>query len=84
MNTRDGVLVLSENAGSHEELGEWAMTVNPFDVSGQADALYAALTMDVGDRHRRLEAIRDQVRTYDVAAWGEALLADLDGIRSRS
>ena len=38
VNERDGVLVLSENAGSHEELGEWALTVNPFDVEGQADA----------------------------------------------
>ena len=32
VNQRDGVLVLSENAGSHEELGEWAITVNPFDI----------------------------------------------------
>ena len=24
VNERDGVLVLSENAGAHEELGEWA------------------------------------------------------------
>ncbi len=40
VNTRDGVLVLSENAGAHEELGDWALTVNPFDVAGQADAIH--------------------------------------------
>ena len=34
VNTRDGVLVLSENAGAHEELAPWALTVNPFDVGG--------------------------------------------------
>ena len=34
LNTRDGALVLSENAGAHEELGDWAVTVDPFDVSG--------------------------------------------------
>ena len=34
VNVRDGVLVLSENAGAHDELGEWALTVNPFDVAG--------------------------------------------------
>jgi trehalose 6-phosphate synthase len=84
VNTRDGVLVLSENAGSHEELGRWALTVNPFDVSGQADALYAALTMDAGERRRRLEAIRAHVREHDVASWGSAQMADLDRIRSRS
>ena len=40
VNERDGVLVLSENAGAHEKLGEWALTVNPFDLEDQADALY--------------------------------------------
>jgi trehalose 6-phosphate synthase len=82
VNTRNGVVVLSENAGSHEELGRWALTVNPFDVSGQADALYTALTMDAGERRRRLEAIRAHVREHDVAAWGTAQLADLDRVRS--
>src|SRR5919109_3873543 len=31
VNERDGVLVLSENAGAAEELGEWVVRVNPFD-----------------------------------------------------
>ena len=39
VNERDGVVVLSENAGAHAELGEWALTVNPFDVEGQAEAI---------------------------------------------
>src|SRR5207244_3470964 len=34
VNERDGVLILSENAGAHEELGDWALSVNPFDVAG--------------------------------------------------
>ena len=50
VNGRDGVLVLSENAGAHEELGEWALTVNPVDVYGQAQAIYAALTMPAEER----------------------------------
>ena len=37
MNERDGVVVLSENAGAHEELGDWTLTVNPFDIEGQAE-----------------------------------------------
>jgi trehalose 6-phosphate synthase len=78
VNRRDGVLVLSENAGSHEELGTWAVTVNPFDVSGQADALYRALTMEAAERRRRIEAIRSHVREHDVVAWGNAQLADYD------
>jgi trehalose 6-phosphate synthase len=78
VNTCDGVLVLSENAGAHEELGPWALTVNPFDVSGQADAIYEALTMPLDERRRRLEGIRRAVRGHDINAWIETQLEDLD------
>ena len=80
VNGRDGVLVLSENAGAHEELGDWAVTVNPFDVLGQAEAIHAALTMAPEERRRRLEATRDHVRRNDLAAWADAQLADLDAL----
>jgi len=82
VNERDGALVLSENAGVHAELGEWAITVNPIDVSGQADALYEALMLGPGERSRRAEAIRAQVRKHDIKAWVDAQLADLDAVRS--
>ena len=78
VNERDGVLVLSENAGSHEELGRWALSVNPFDVEGQAAAIYEGLTMAADERRARLDAIRDHVRGHDVADWLAGQLADLD------
>src|SRR5947208_3168291 len=65
VNTRDGVLILSENAGAHEELGDWALTVNPFDVYGQAEAIDRALSLGAEDRRRRLEAIRAHVVEHD-------------------
>src|SRR3954468_11836345 len=80
VNGRDGVLILSENTGAHEDLGEWAVTVNPFDVYGQAQAINEALTMDAGERKRRLEKIRSSVRRNDLAAWLAAQLADLDRV----
>jgi trehalose 6-phosphate synthase len=80
VNERDGVLILSENAGAHEELGEWALTVNPFDVAGQAEAIHQALEMPLDERRARCEAIEAQVRENDVAAWIEAQLADLDRV----
>jgi len=80
VNARDGVLVLSENAGAHEELGEWTVTINPFDVWGQAEALHEALSMEEGERRRRAEAIRAQVRENDVSKWVEGLLGDLDRV----
>jgi trehalose 6-phosphate synthase len=78
VNERDGVVVLSENAGSHEELGEWALSVNPFDVEGQAEAIHAALTMPPEERRARLDAICNHVRANDAAGWLAAQLADLD------
>lgn len=77
VNQRDGVVVLSENAGAHAELGEWALTVNPFDVEGQAHAIERALSLDRDERRRRLDAIRTHVREHDVAAWVDTLLAAL-------
>jgi trehalose 6-phosphate synthase len=82
VNERDGVLILSENAGAHAELGEWALTVNPFDVAGQAEAINTALTMGESERRARLEAIRAHVREHDVAEWIEGQLADLDRCRA--
>jgi trehalose 6-phosphate synthase len=80
LNARDGVLILSENTGSSEELAEWALTVNPFDVYGQAEAIHAALTMPVEERRARIEATRAHVRENDLAQWIAAQLADLDRI----
>jgi trehalose 6-phosphate synthase len=84
VNTRDGVLILSENAGAHEELGEWALTVNPFDVAGQAQAIHEALTMSRQERRRRSQAIKEQVRENDIGAWIEAQLRDLEEARERA
>jgi trehalose 6-phosphate synthase len=80
VNERDGVLVLSENAGAHEELAEWTLSVNPLDLSGQAEAIHEALTLPRDERARRLEGIRAHVRENDVGAWIEALLADFDRV----
>ena len=82
VNERDGVLILSENAGAHAELGEWALTVNPFDVAGQAEAIHTALSMGESERRARLDGIRTHVREHDVAEWIESQLADLDRCRA--
>jgi trehalose 6-phosphate synthase len=77
VNRRGAVLALSENAGAHEELGEFAITLNPFDVQQMADALYESLTMPSDERHRRLAAAAEQVRTHDIRRWLDDQLVDL-------
>jgi trehalose 6-phosphate synthase len=84
VNERDGVLILSENAGAHEELGPWALSVNPFDVEEQAEAIHTAIEMSREERKARAEAIREHVRTHDVAGWLETQLEDLDRWAARA
>ena len=84
VNERDGVLILSENAGAYEELHRWAITVNPFDVSEQAEAIHEALEMPASERRARIEAIRAHVREHDLTAWIGAQLSDLDRWAARA
>jgi trehalose 6-phosphate synthase len=84
INERDGVLILSENAGAHEELADWALTVNPFDIAGQAEALRTALEMTSEERRQRLGGLRAHVREHDLAEWVEAQLSDLDRVRAHA
>src|SRR3954452_3502203 len=81
LNQRDGVLILSENAGAFEELAEWAICVNPFDIQQQADAIYQALTMHSQERKTRIEGIRQHVQAHDIARWIDTQLDDLAALR---
>src|ERR671937_1820029 len=83
VNQRDGVVVLSDNAGAVEELGDWVLTVNPFDVAAQAEALHAGLAMPAEERAVRLEAIQGHVREHDLAAWLGAQLEAVDRASAR-
>jgi trehalose 6-phosphate synthase len=80
VNERNGVVVLSENAGAWEELGRWVVTVDPLDVEGQAEAIHQALELPETERAQRAEAIRAYVREHDLGAWLRAQLADLDRV----
>jgi trehalose 6-phosphate synthase len=80
VNERVGAVVLSENAGAHEELGPWTITVNPFDVDAQAQAIHEALVLEEDERRRRLEAIRSHVHAHDINTWIDAQLEALDGV----
>ncbi len=69
VNQRDGVLALSREAGAFEELGEAALEVNPFDVSGTAAVLARALAMEPEERARRAAALRQLITARRPADW---------------
>jgi trehalose 6-phosphate synthase len=77
VNERDGVSVLSENTGAHEELGEHALSVNPFDIQALADSIHAALTMEPGERARRLRGLKEIVTARDPGDWIDEQLDDI-------
>src|SRR4051795_11723137 len=77
VNERHGVSILSENTGAHEELGEFALSVNPFDIQELADSIHAALTMDGGERERRAKGLHDIITSRDPGDWIDEQIADI-------
>jgi trehalose 6-phosphate synthase len=77
VNERNGALVLSENTGVHDELGAFALAVNPFDIDDQAEKLYTALTMAPDEKRARQEQCVAVVRENDLAKWLDRQLADI-------
>jgi trehalose 6-phosphate synthase len=59
LNTRDGVLCLSPDAGAWDDLGEAALAVHPYDVDQAAAALHTALTMAPDERATRSARLHD-------------------------
>jgi trehalose 6-phosphate synthase len=77
VNERQGVSILSENTGAHEELGEFALSVNPFDIQELADSIHAALTMEAVERARRAAGLVGIVTQRDPGDWIDEQLADI-------
>ncbi|WP_051882128.1 alpha,alpha-trehalose-phosphate synthase (UDP-forming) [Parvularcula oceani] len=73
-----GVLLLSQFAGSAEQLSGGALLVNPHDMSGMADGMRTGLKMPLAERRRRWEAMMKVVRAQDIVWWRDAFLGDLD------
>jgi trehalose 6-phosphate synthase len=82
VNEHAGVSLLSENTGAHEELAEFALSVNPFDVQEQADAIHRALTMSLEERVWRAEGLKRIVTARHPGDWIDDQLADIEAKRS--
>jgi trehalose 6-phosphate synthase len=77
VNERAGVSILSENTGAHEELGEFALSVNPFDIQALADSIHAALTMPVDERRRRHAGLQGIITARNPGDWIDEQLNDI-------
>ncbi len=84
VNERAGVSLLSENTGAHEELSEYALSVNPFDVQEQADAIHRALTMSGDERTWRCEGLKRLVTARDPGDWVDDQMRDIEAKRQQA
>jgi trehalose 6-phosphate synthase len=73
-----GVMILSEFAGAAAELSS-AILVNPYDVDGVAEGMKVALEMQPLEAGRRMNAMRQVIRTHTVHDWARGFLAELRG-----
>jgi trehalose 6-phosphate synthase len=58
-------------------LGEYALSVNPFDIQELADSIHAALTMPPEERQRRALGLKATVTQRDPGDWIDEQLADI-------
>jgi trehalose 6-phosphate synthase len=75
-----GVLVLSRFAGAAAEL-KTALLVNPLDPSEIGAAIHRALSMAVGERRERWNAMMDVLRANTIDNWTANFLKALRGTR---
>jgi len=73
LNNRDGVLLLSPEAGAWDELQDAAIAVHPYDIEHAAGALDQALSMPLDER----AALATKLRELAIARTPSDWLADL-------
>ena len=78
VNTRNGVLILSETSGVYDELREGALSISPTDIEGTMESLYQAITMDPEERRRRSSLLVSTVCKEDNTHWIYSQLEDIE------
>jgi len=78
INDNGGVLILSEHAGSYEELKDYSINVNPFDVSQTAEAIYQAVSMKSKERKERLSGLKEIVKERNIYNWVAEQFDDIE------
>jgi trehalose 6-phosphate synthase len=73
-NDLDGVLILSEFAGTARQIGQAALLVNPNDIEQLARTIDYALSLPGSERRARMLAARECIRTEDIGWWIEGCL----------
>ncbi len=79
-----GVLILSEFAGSAEQLNNGAVLVNPYDFGAVAEALHLAFRMAPAERKQRMRKMRRRVRNANVFRWCDDFCSCLENSQGKA
>jgi trehalose 6-phosphate synthase/phosphatase len=78
----DGVLILSELAGSSKELPQ-ALLVNPFDIEQLAQSIKTAIEMPLKEQQERNTISRKRIRRYDIDKWSSNFMNALNEVAKK-
>ena len=79
---KTGVLILSEMAGSANEMNE-ALLINPNNFEQIADALYKAINMPELEQQRRNTILQRRLERYNVEKWANDFMGSLREQKNR-
>jgi trehalose 6-phosphate synthase len=74
VNRRDGVLLLSPEAGAYDELHDAVLPIHPYDIEQGAAVLHRALEMADTERAPRAARLRELSAAHTPASWLRELL----------
>ncbi len=73
---KTGVLILSEMAGSANEMSE-ALLINPNNFEQISDALFTAINMPLEEQQKRNKELQNRLKRYNVERWANDFMTSL-------
>jgi len=77
---KDGVLILSEMAGSAKELSD-ALLINPNDIPSMAETIKRAVEMPLEEQHEHIDIMQQSLQKYDIFSWVELFMHNLSTVK---
>ncbi len=79
---KTGVLILSEMAGSANEMNE-SLLINPNNFEQIADALFQAINMPIEEQQERNSHLQRRLQRYNVEKWANSFMNSLNAQKDR-
>jgi trehalose 6-phosphate synthase/phosphatase len=79
---KDGVLILSEMAGSADELAE-GIIINPNNVEEISESLNTALLMRGDEQKQRIIEMQRRLNRYDILKWADDFLTSMEAVKRK-